>query len=291
MQKGQLRRIVFFAVGLVPMCVSAQSDVYREWVHYMNSGGWASPNRECQLRFIEERRYHLIRNEVESEPPFGIFASVLHGRWIQGKPGGCRHPDLGEQDMFDRARYWSIDLTPKKNGNFSVQAKWVECRGDGCGAPDLFKGTFSTILVHSGDELRDLSDQPLNQGKLIFKPLADAQRQTYIVAKQFLERWVTMRATENLSEFAKQNVDLQIGVPLHEVIKMLERYRMLALGEAHAEFEIMEAYLLESGPDSMPVKPVLFLQLANRRSDGRRLLETFELTQDGGIWRLSSLRY
>lgn len=292
MPKSLLGRIAFLAVvTLLPLCASAQSDVFREWVHYMNSGGWASPDRECQLRFIEERRYKLIRNEVEGEPPTGIFSSVLHGRWIRGKSGSCRHPELGAQDIFGRARVWSIDLVQKAKGNFSVQAKWGDCRGDGCNAPDLFKGAFSTNLIHSGDELRDQGDPTLDKGALVFKPLADAQRHSNMLAKQFLERWTAMRTTQSLSEFAKRNTDPRIGVPLDEVTKVLERYRALSLGETHAGFEIMEAYLTAPGPGVMPAEPLLFLQVANRRSDGRRQLETYELTQGDGIWRLSNLRY
>ena len=287
--RGRIALLV--VVTLLPFCASAQSDVYREWVHYMNSGGWASPDRECQLRFIEERRYKLIRNEVDGEPPIGIFASVLHGRWIRGKPGSCRHPELGAQDIFGRARTWSIDLVQKAKGTFSVQAKFGDCRGDGCNAPDLFKGAFSTTLIHSGDELRDQGDPTLDKGSLVFKPLADAQRQTYALVKQFLERWTAMRTTQSLSDFAKRNTDPRIGVPLEEVTKVLERYRALSLSDTHAGFEIMEAYMLAPGPDAAPAEPLLFLQVANRRSDGRRLPETFELTQGDGIWRLSNLRY
>jgi len=111
------------------------------------------------------------------------------------------------------------------------------------------------------------------------------------LAKQFLERWTAMRTTQSLSEFAKRNTDPRIGVPLDEVTKVLERYRSLALSDAHAGFEIMEAYLLAPGPAAVPAEPVLFLQVANRRSDGRRLLETFELTQVDGTWLMSNLRY
>lgn len=292
MPRSLLRSIAFLTVvTLLPLDASAQTDIYGEWVHYMNSGGWASPDRECRLRFIEERRYKLIRNEVESEPPIGIFASVLHGRWIRGKPGNCRHPELGTQDIFGRARTWSIDIVQKGKGNFAVQAKWGDCRGDGCNAKDLFKGPFSTTLIHSGDQLRDQGDPTLDNGTLVFKPLVDAQRQSNLLAKQFLERWTAMRTTQSLSEFSKRNTDPRIGVPLDEMTKVLERYRALALSEAHTGFEIMEAYLLAPGPGAMPAEPVLFLQVANRRSDGRRLLETFELTQSDGMWRLSNLRY
>lgn len=290
---GSLRTRIYLVamVTMQPLCASAQSDVFREWVHYMNSGAWASPDRECQLRLIEERRYKLIRNEVDGEPPIGIFASVLHGRWIRGKPGGCRHPELGAQDMFGRVRTWSIDLKLQTKRIFAVQAKFGDCRGDGCSAPDLFKGAFSTTLAYSGDELRDQGDPTLDKGALVFKPLADAQRQTNALAKQFLERWAAMRAAPTMAEFAKRNTDPRIGVPLEEVTKVLERYRDLALGETHAGFEIMEAYVLAPGPTAVPSEPVLFLQVANRRSDGRRSLETFELTQGDGMWRLSSLRY
>lgn len=282
---------VLMAFAVSPTYVLAQIDIYREWVHYMNSGGWASPDRECQLRFIEERRYRLSSNEVEGEPPIGIFTSVLHGRWIRGKSGACRHPELGAQDIFGRARIWSIDLARKGKDNFAVQAKWMDCRGDGCNAPGLFKGPFLTTLIHSGDELHDQGDPSLDKGALVFKPLADAQKKNNMLAKEFLERWNAMRSTQNLSEFAKRNVDPQIGLAQDELISALERYRSFALSDAHAGFEIMEAYLLTPGPDVMPAKPVFFLQVANRRSDGRRLLETFELMPSKGAWRLSSLRY
>jgi hypothetical protein len=257
----------------------------------MNAGGWASAEGECQLRFIEERRYKVMANEESADSPIGIFASVLHGRWIRGRPGSCKHPVLGAQDMFGRVRTWSIDLAKRGRSNFFVQSKGADCRGDGCSAPDLFKGSFSTTLTLSAGELRDQGDPTLEKGALVFKPLIDSQRHSNAIAKQFLERWGGMRAVQNLSDFTKQNTDQRIRVPLDEVTRELERYRSTSLNEAHSSFEIMEAYLLQPGPDAGMSEPLLFLQVANRRSDGRRSLETFELTESGGVWRMWNMKY
>lgn len=290
MARNLLGHIAFLAVAALPLFVSAQFDAYGEWVHYMNLGTWGSPDRKCHLRFIEERRYQLNRNVIDGEPPNGVYASILHGRWINGEPGECQHPELGVQRLFVRARTWFIDLVPTGTSSFAVQAKWSDCVGDGCDAPELFKGEFSTNLVQSDNELHDQGDPTRDEGVLVFKPIVDAQRQSYMLANQFLERWTAIRTTQSLSEFAKRNFDPRFGVPPDELSKILERYRASALGEGHAGFHIVEAYLLAADPNAMPPEPLLFLVVANRRVDGRLSQEIFELTQSESIWRVSYMK-
>lgn len=287
--------VCLLAVGMLALPslgrAAADPDIYREWAHFMNAGVWTTSDRGCVLRLIEERRYKLTRAESDNMPPAGIFASILHARWIRKNSDGCVHPVFGAVDIVDRARLWGVDLTPKSPHEYLAKGKWFSCSGDGCNEKDLFKGSFSANLRYTGQTLVDEGDAAIDKGALTFLPLASAQRESSKIANEFLARWSALSKVKDLEQFARMNVARGGGMSDADVIRILERYRSLSLSEAAAGYRVMEAYTIVPGTGATSMEPLLFFQAANARSDGRKGLETFELIQVDGVWKLLNLKY
>lgn len=277
------------AVALHPAMCSAQS-IEGEWVNYLHSEFWSSADKRCVLRLFEERRY-IIDARNGAREWSGVYASILHGRWVKQQSSACSHPVLGSKEAYMRIRAWEISLLSTPASTYRVSADWKECQGDGCDQKDMFQGHFDSTLQFMGSELIESDDSTLRNNVLKFHPVAEAQKRNNNDAQAFLSVWESMVSAKSLKEFIDLHCDLRGFPSTDENVRLIEKYRSVALGDTHDRFTVLEAYRLEAPSASVGGEPILFLQVINERTDGRRSREMFELSYLNGRWKVLGFRF
>lgn len=275
------------------VATGVHASPYGEWANYENRGVRITDEGACIIRVIQERRYRIMPSKIDSKQFDGVYSTIFHWNWVARNKASCSLEGHEPKTAYMQIRSWGIELKSGTGGSrFTAHASFMPpCKGEFCDDRKNFsQQPFSTTLDFStSDVLKDFAEDFTDAEPIIFRPIANVQRESNTVAAEFLSKLVALRP-DSIAQFVVKNVDLKtLPRSKEQAIAAMEKYWQTRLVN-NAGYEIIQAYLMNANKEAWPFAPITYIVVSHKQTDGTQVGEILELIKQDDGWKILMLQ-